>query len=387
MVAAAESPTVSQTDQVPESSSESKVYQDPKTGAILTVSYLGDRGSLGVEGTYEEGGVKYAFKTNQDGTDFDIERLNADGSRSPVTGGEKAMVRRGVLNMLQEQGGEEGANAVEGLAHSAHAEAEVEVEKPPVEPVWTPRNGQHGANMGVAEGRSNPSAGPSGSAVHNAESSTSTPGRMDIRHNGTHGGFYQADDGNGYQVFGIEAGRKEGMNDTRNKYIRSEAAFTDMGFAASDNVKVRFQGTYNVDPGTSGVIAQLLNNSDGEHLPQVKIIYRNDGELVVDVPGQADVILPGHYPPGQDFNLAIESDGKTFQVFVNGQMVHSGECITPGGVNVYKMGLYGGSGDSNDRVRIKDASVSKVDSQQTQTQQEPQNQSGGRTRHIWGSTL
>lgn len=194
------------------------------------------------------------------------------------------------------------------------------------------------------------------------------PKLIDVRHNGSYGGYFQRPNAEGWSTFGVATGKSEGGFQNR-AAIRSEASFANYGFSGSDNRTQMFNATYSLKPGTSGVIAQIMNLTGGKFVPPMKLIVNSSGQLTVDQRGGDRTVIPNFNAMSGPFELTMISDGKTFAIALNGQVVFTDEINTPGGYNFFKMGLYtkGAGGE----VSIRDAKiidVTDVDNLQLPTQ-------------------
>lgn len=194
-------------------------------------------------------------------------------------------------------------------------------------------------------------------AQENSNIPFAEPKLIDVRHNGTTGGYFQKPDAQGWSTFGVGAGKTVGNFQNR-AAIRAEASFANYSFAAGDNKTQMFNATYDVKTGTSGVIAQIMNLNGGQFVPPMKLLVDGNGQLIVDQRGGDRTVIPGLKANQGPFQLSMISNGQSFAIAINGQVVFTDEINTPGGHNFFKMGLYAkGSGGE---VKIKDAQIIDV---------------------------
>lgn len=179
---------------------------------------------------------------------------------------------------------------------------------------------------------------------------------IDVRHNGKTGGYVKGADAQGWSTFGVGPGHSKGGFQNR-EAIRAEASFANYGTGSSDGKTMMFNAEYKVKPGTSGVIAQIMNVKGSNFVPPMKLLVDGSGRLTVDMRGGNRHVIPGFNANQGPFELGMITDGNTFALTINGQVVFQDDINVAGGMNFFKMGLYakGNGGEVQTRnARIMD---------------------------------
>ncbi|MEM7674394.1 MAG: hypothetical protein AAF449_00165 [Myxococcota bacterium] len=211
------------------------------------------------------------------------------------------------------------------------------------------RPGAIGAGPSLPTGSETPrAAGPAmpagGDSSVPAAGQGSTAHKIDVR--GTRGDNYHYRQQNGVETFTISnidkpSGEKHDP--------RVEATFSGAKFSAGQ--QKTFNGRFTIEQGKDTTIAQLLNSnpsSSDKNKPSAFVTYE-DGALYLGHKSAGRKLV--NVTPGREFELTMKSDGRTTNIFVNGQHVGRDQA-RPGGQNYFRYGAYmHGGKNTNQEVK------------------------------------